>query len=260
MTLTDDQLAQWQRDGFFFIENVLSPDEIERVNSEAQALTGEKRKEIVFEKDGSTLRSIFNMHEYNDLFGRLVRHPKLIEPAMQLLDSQVYVFQIVLNFKAPLRGEWWPWHQDYPTYHNDDGIPAPRMVNVLLFLDEVTEFNGPLMVVPGSHKEDFPLPDVSQKSQSYPGRWLDEEYAGQSAGSHGIVAPKGPAGSVIFAHTNIVHGSGPNMSPWGRSMISLTLNSVENKGTSSRRPGFIVPTTFAPIEPLSADCLARAAA
>ena len=129
------------------------------------------------------------------------------------------------------------------------------MVNVLLFVEESNEFNGPLMVIPGSHGKTFPLPDISTMGTSYPGRWLPAKVAGELAAARGIVAPKGPPGSVVFAHTNLVHGSGPNMSPWGRGMISLTLNSVDNKSTGSRRPDFIVPSDQRPIEPLAEDCL-----
>ena len=45
------------------------------------------------------------------------------------------------------------------------------------------------------------------------------------------------------------------MSPWGRALISLTLNSVDNAITVSRRPDYIVPRDFTPITPLRDDCL-----
>jgi len=31
-------------------------------------------------------------------------------------------------------------------------MPEARAMNVAIFLDEVNEFNGPLMLIPGSHK------------------------------------------------------------------------------------------------------------
>lgn len=255
MELSREQVRKFEERGFLFVPGLLSEEEMAIVRAELPGITAGDRPELVYEKDGTTLRSLFNMHAYNDVFARLVRHPKLVEPAGQLVGGPVYIFQIVLNFKKAMTGDHWPWHQDYPTYHFDDGIPEPRMVNVLLFVEESNEFNGPLMLVPGSHEKTLPLPDISTMGTSYPGRWLDGKVAGELAAAGGIVAPKGPPGSVIFAHTNIVHGSGPNMSPWGRGLISLTLNSVENKSTGSRRPDFIVPSDQGPIEPLAEDCL-----
>ena len=64
---------------------------------------------------------------------------------------------------------------------------------------------------------------------------------------------------MIFAHTNIIRGSGPNMSPWDRALMSLTLNSVENKTVKkSVRPDYIVMDDFTPVEPLADDCLVSA--
>src|SRR3546814_12639500 len=97
--------------------------------------------------------------------------------------------------------------------HADDGMRAPNLINCLIFMDEVSEYNGPLMLVPGSHKVNFPLPELDTTTTSYPGRWTPTEWIADLAKKNGITAPKGPPGSVIFAHTNIVHGSPPNMSP-----------------------------------------------
>jgi ectoine hydroxylase len=224
----------------------------------ARALDGivqRKRPEIVTEKDGTTLRSVFNMQAYDEAFARLVRHPKILGSVADLLGEPVYVFQMVLNFKAGFAGDEWPWHQDYPTYHFDDGMPEPKVVNTLIFVEEVNEFNAPLMLIPGSHMREFPLPEINTSQTSYPARWLPVEHVGPIARERGIVAPKGPAGSVIFAHTNIVHGSGRNYSPWRRALISLTINAVSNATQSSCRPDHIVPSDRTPLVPLGEDCL-----
>jgi ectoine hydroxylase len=250
MQLTDNEMMEYRKNGFLYFPNLLSKREIEIINAELPSMLAPERREIVYESDEKTPRSIFNMHQYNPIYAKLVRHPKLIKPAMQLVANSVYVFQIIQNFKMPLKGEWWPWHQDYPTYHHDDGIPEPRMINVLIFLDEVNEFNGPLMLIPGSHQENFPVPEVTAKQASYKARYMDEEnVASVMQKYHAIVAPKGPAGSVIFMHTNMVHGSAHNMSAWGRTVISLTLNAIENKSTGSRRPDYMAPPATTPVEP-----------
>ncbi len=258
MRLTQKQVGTWRRDGFLFIEGLLSAQEMAVVRAELPALLALRRQEVVLEKDGQTVRSLLNLHLYNAVFEALVRHPGLIEPTMQLLESEVYIFESILNMKHAFTGDVWQWHQDYPIYHADDGMRAPRVVNVLLFIDEVSEFNGPLMLIPGTHEETFELPEVDRTTTSYPLRSLDHGTIAQHARARGIAAPKGPAGSVIFAHTNIIHGSGPNMSPWGRALLSLTLNSVENKTVGkSVRPNYIVLDDFTAVEPLAEDCLLK---
>ncbi len=73
----------------------------------------------------------------------------------------------------------------------------------------------------------------------------------------GIVAPKGRAGSVVFTHCNLVHGSAPNMSPFNRALAIVTYNSVENAllPVESPRPEFLVSRQFDPITPVAEDAL-----
>src|SRR3546814_15732801 len=58
----------------------------------------------------------------------------------------------LINGKNAFDGDVWQWHQDYGTWLNDDLMPSPRAMNVAIFLDEVNEYNGPLMFIPGSHR------------------------------------------------------------------------------------------------------------
>jgi ectoine hydroxylase len=72
---------------------------------------------------------------------------------MQILGTSVYIHQHSINAKVALEGDVFRWHQD-STYHKEqDGILRSNLVVSMVFLDEVNEFNGPLMIIPGSHKE-----------------------------------------------------------------------------------------------------------
>ena len=252
MDFDRDQLEAYEQDGFVFMPGALPPARAEAAMAAAPPLFDLDRPEVIREKDGQTVRSLMNVHRFCPEIDRLIRHPAIIGPVEQILNSQVYIFQCALNLKRPFTGDVWQWHQDFPTYLYDDGMPGDRLVNVLVFLEEVNEFNGPLMIVPGSHREHAHRRDVDASTTSYPLRALDLETVGRLAGDRGIAAPKGPPGSLIFAHTNFIHGSAPNMSPWGRAVISLTLNSVENRHRGSRRPNWVVMEDFTPVTPLEA--------
>jgi len=251
--LSEQRIREYRTEGFTFLPGLLSEREIAPVIERVKRLCGERRREVILEKDGKTVRSLMNVHRFDDLIGRFVRHPTLIHAARQLVESEVYIFQSIFNLKWAFTGDVWPWHQDYPTYMEDDGMPSPRAVNVLVFLEDVTEFNGPLMFIPGSHEAQPRVTSLDTEKTSYPARWTSSDFVDAQARSHGIAAPKGPPGSVVFAHTNILHGSGPNMSPWGRAMLSLTLNSVENRHKGSRRPDWVVLNDFTPVVPLGSS-------
>ena len=247
LRLDPEQVRAYADDGHVFVPGLLPRECAESALAAALPLFESERPEVIREKDGVTVRSLMNVHRFCPVIDTLIRHPRIVGPVEQLLGSPAYVFQCVLNLKRPFTGDVWQWHQDFPTYLHDDGVPEDRLVNVLVFLEEVSSFNGPLMIIPGSHRSAAYHRDVDSTTTSYPIRALDTDTVGALARERGIVAPQGAPGSAIFAHTNCVHASGPNMSPWGRAVISLTLNSIENRHTGSRRPDWVVMDDFRPV-------------
>ncbi len=258
--MVQDLIADYVGDGFAFRPGMLSSTEAGvLVHETERLLLGEHRADqFVLEKDGSTVRTIVNPHLYSEVFNRLVSHPTLLTAAQELLDDEVYVFQLGVNNKASFSGDVWFWHQDYPGYHHDDHIPSPRMVNTLIFLDEVNSLNGPLMLVPGSHHHVAQTPEVSDKGTSYSFRYADVETVTELVSKAGIVAPNGPAGSVVFMNVNTLHGSTANLSPWPRRLITMTYNAMSNKATSpSTRAKHIVydDRDLVALVPMHATCL-----
>src|SRR5690606_32651992 len=96
------------------------------------------------------------------------------------------------------------------------------------------EFNGPLMVVPGSHKTyigcvgETPSDNYQQSLRSQEIGTPDVQSLQKVVDEGGIVAPKGPAGGVVFFDCNIMHASVENLSPYPRSNGFFVYNSVEN--------------------------------
>ena len=90
---------------------------------------------------------------------------------------------------------------------------------------------------------------------SYPLWTLDHETVARLVEEGGLVAPKGPAGSVLMFHGCLVHGSPSNLSPWNRTIVYLTLCHVDNHIRRFQRPEWIAHRDFRPIESLPDDCL-----
>ena len=258
MRLSDTQLAQFRETGYLFLADHLSPDEVAILRQEASRLYELERPEVWREENGAP-RTAFAAHTYSEPFRRLAAHPRLVEPVMQILDGRVYMHQFKVNAKAAFDGALWQWHQDYGTWSRDDLMPEPRAMNIALFLDEVTSVNGPLMLIPGSHRAGVFEAGHDLESTSYPLWTLDRETVTRLAEQGGIVAPTGAAGSVLMFHCNLVHASPSNISPWGRTIVYLSLCEVTNHIRRFKRPEWIAHRDFAPIEPLADDCLSRLA-
>ena len=107
MRLSDAQLQQYDHEGWLFLPGVFGEDEAGMMLDEAHKIYAMDRQEVIREKDGKTARTAFAAHTYDDVFGRLARHPRLIHPIEQVLGDKLYVHQFKLNAKAAFDGDQW---------------------------------------------------------------------------------------------------------------------------------------------------------
>lgn len=255
MRLTSEKLEEFDHEGYLFLPEVFSAPETAVLNREAHRVFAMERKEVVREKDGKTARTAFAAQDYNEGFRRLGRHPRLLEPVRQILDGDVYMHQFKVNAKAAFNGDIWQWHQDYGIWSRDDLMPDARAMNIALFVEDVTEFNGALMFIPRSHKGGVIEAVHDVQTTSYPLWTIDDETITRLVDEGGIVSPKGKAGSIVMFHSNLVHGSPSNMSPFDRTIVYLSLCHVDNHIRQYKRPEWVAQRDFAPLESLADDCL-----
>ncbi|HZZ95359.1 MAG TPA: phytanoyl-CoA dioxygenase family protein [Usitatibacter sp.] len=255
MKLTPEQLAQFDRDGYLFFPGLFKPAEIKSLTDEVPRLYAMQRPENVREKGSDAVRTNFAAHLYSEPFARLARHPRMVDPVVQMFGEPVYMHQFKINGKMAFDGDVWQWHQDYGTWMNDDLMPEARAMNVAIFLDEVNEFNGPLMFIPGSHRQGAIAASHDTSTTSYPLWTIGKDTITQLVANGGIVAPKGPPGSMILFHGCLVHASTSNLSPWNRVSVYLSLCAVSNHIRRFKRPEYIAHRDFTPIATLPDDCL-----
>jgi len=257
VSLTEDQQQEFDRNGYLMLPSLFSAEEIALLQAQLPHLFSDDDPANIREKDGGPVRTAMGLHQRNDIFDKLSRHPRLVVPARQLTGSALalYIQQVKVNVKAAFKGETWQWHYDFATHHHDDGVPQPLALNLHVFLDEVNEFNGPLYFIPGSHKHGAADVFHDTLSTSYPLWVVHEETVSKLVADAGIVSATGPAGTVLIFGDLMVHGSPSNMSPWDRSIYSLILNPVTNAQTKFSRPDYKHHKDFTTVTPLSDDCL-----
>lgn len=261
MKLTQDQIQKYEEEGMLFLPNYFSETEVSILRQELLLLP-DKLPGRMMENDKQTVRALHGVHIHNKNFQSLVQHPLLLEPAQQILRDSVYLYQFKINMKAAFTGDMWPWHQDYAFWYQEDGMPEPRTVSAAIFLDEVNHFNGPLYLICGSHKEGLIKSEVH--SSTVGGEevgWetnvsanlkycLDNATITRLVKKGDIIAPVGCTGSVLFFHSNIAHGSVPNISPYPRRLIIITYNSIKNIPLyyNKQRPEFLVSRDYTPLQ------------
>ena len=259
--LDREQVGAFESDGFLGLDRVFDTSRVAAWREEAERLRRDPdlagRAEVITEPGSGVVRSIFRIHDISPVFSELARDPLLLETARFILGGDVYIHQSRLNYKPAFKGREFYWHSDFETSHVEDGMPRMRAVSVSVTLSENSHLNGPLMLIPGSHKTYISCvgrtPDqhykTSLKQQEY--GVPDETSVAEMARAGGVMAPTGRAGSVVIFDCNTMHGSNSNITPFPRTNAFFVYNAcgnalVEPYGERDARPEFIAGRNFTP--------------
>ena len=211
--LSQEQVATYHRDGFLRIDNALRPDVLARVRAwvdnvvaGAKGLAAPNEVydlEDTHTPDNPRVRRIKDPVARDPLFWDVIRDRDVIGPITQLIGPNIRLYGSKLNLKSAGYGAPVEWHQDWAFYPhtNDDGLAVGIM------LDDVTEENGPLMVLPGSHRG----PVLSHHNDE--GIFIGGiEDAAHKLDLSQAVQIHGRAGSMSVHHVRAIHGSALNLS------------------------------------------------
>ena len=252
--ISREQTDQFDRDGYLVLDDIFSDAEVAYLQGAAGTLLGDPdaldAETIIAEPQSKEIRSIFELHRQSDVMARLAADARLSNVARFLLGDDVYVHQSRLNYKPGFKGKEFYWHSDFETWHVEDGMPRMRALSMSILLAENGPNNGPLMVLPGSHRsflscvgetpENHYLSSLKKQEYGVP----DEDSLAEIAHEQGIAAPTGKPGTVIIFDCNLMHGSNGNITPFPRSNAFFVYNAVSNQlqapfGVERPRPRFL---------------------
>ena len=218
--ISDAQVAQYRRDGFIVVPDLLEEAELaemHRVIAEliAGAAHVEAHTDVYDLEPGHTqqaprVRRIKTPHKVHPVFDRAIRKPAVIAVLQALLGPDIRLHGSKLNMKSARYGSPVEWHQDWAFYpHTNDDLLA-----VGVMLDDMTPENGPLLVVPGTHQG----PVWSHHGED--GRFCGAVDPAEIASEIERAVPlTGKAGSMSFHHVRLLHGSALNTSERPRKLL-----------------------------------------
>ncbi|WP_111414704.1 ectoine hydroxylase [Billgrantia lactosivorans] len=264
--LSEEQVREYEEKGFLSFEGFFDREEMEAFIQELRDYEEDDDLKLsegtILEPGRQEIRSIFGIHEISERFSRLTRDPRLLAMVEQLLGKGVYIHQSRINYKPGFKGKGFDWHSDFETWHSEDGMPRMRSLSCSIVLTDNGEFNGPLMLIPGSHQ--YFVPCVGRTPTDNYKESLKSQDVGVPDNASlrelmlkgDIEAPKGPAGTLVMFECNTMHGSNINMSCWPRSNLFFVYNSVDNGLLNPfcgnrPRPEFLANRTdWDPLEPV----------
>jgi len=217
--LTDAQIAQYQRDGYVLLPEVLSPEQLAQVRKVTDDYVEGSRKvtnhDSVYDLEPGhsaeqpRVRRIKHPHKQHAAYADLVKHPKIVGALRDLWGPNIRFHSSKLNLKSAGFGSPIEWHQDWAFYpHTNDDLAA-----VGIMLDDCELENGPLLIMPGSHRGQI-------HDHHYEGRFCGAINPATSGIDFASAVPlTGKAGSVTVHHVRAVHGSAPNLSSNDRRLL-----------------------------------------
>jgi len=263
--LSNDQRAQFERDGYIVIPGFKSLEEIAALRQRAAEIVNEfdpnqnrtiftTRNQVTatdeyFLRSDNTIRCFFEeeafdadgnlrqdkslsinkighaLHDLDPVFERFSRDPKLAAVAQDLGLKDAKVWQSMYIFKQPGIGGEVRWHQDATFFET-----TPISVTTFWFaLEDATIDNGCLWVEPGGHRGPMRERFVRNGDDIKMEKLDSTPWPDDSV----AVPLEAKAGSLVCFHGLLPHYSAPNRSPVSRH--AYTLHATDGTTTYSPR-------------------------
>lgn len=232
--LTQAQIQQFQDQGYLLLENAIDATQIDSIQTqfaewveesksqtEAYGITKDGRPRFDVEVDHSSehpaLRRVASPTELSETCLNIVRNSAASQAVVDSMGPNIRFHHSKFNSKLPKTSTVVKWHQDFTfePHSNDD------TVTVLIFVDEVTLENGPLLLAPGSNKGELHS------------LWHDGVFTGamsdEAAAKFEKVAVPcvGKAGSACLMSGRVAHASRANQSDAARTLFIYCLTAAD---------------------------------
>ena len=218
--LNDAQISQYRDHGYVVVEDVLEPETLRQLRTVTEAVVASAAGltehtdildlEASHRPDAPRVRRIKRPHLAHPFYRELAAHSRIMAALEPLIGANIRLRAGgKVNMKSAAYGSPVEWHQDWAFYpHTNQDVLA-----VGILLDDMDPDNGPVLVLPGSHK----------------GPVYDHHSFGAFCGAIDIARSgldvsharplHGRAGSITIHHARLVHGSGMNASARERRLL-----------------------------------------
>jgi len=240
--LTDEQRAAFERDGFLVYGPMLGAEEVEMLRERLDAMaSGEHpasdrlgiRLEAEAERGGLSdvlprdrVWQVIGATRHDECFAAHARNPVILDVVQELLGTEdLKLFTDQALMKPAFHGSEVSWHQDSAYWTS---IDPPALVSCWTALDPVTEENGCVRMIPGSHRSGV----IPHRREVF----LHAEGIDITRAVPVIL----PLGGCSFHHSCTVHGSGPNRTPHRRRGFVTSYMRADSRwrGDPAKKPEF----------------------
>ncbi|MCG8598589.1 MAG: phytanoyl-CoA dioxygenase family protein [Verrucomicrobiales bacterium] len=203
---------KYREDGVIRVRGLFETSEVEAFRRELERfiredLPGLPADACTYEEDGTTVRNLWRLEVHHPEFAQSVLRDDLVGLVGKLVNGTPQLAAVETFNKAARVGSAVPWHQDNAYFCRR---PAD-MLTVWIALDPVTEMNGPVFYIKGSHREGMQatvpsgVAGNSMGLRDLPAVPVEEQFKG-------LLNP----GDALIHHCETLHRSEPNRSDQSR--------------------------------------------
>lgn len=186
--LTSSEKQQLEEQGFLAFPGFLSPEQVAAFNARVEELFATEGDSAGSEfKTEPGARRIANAVDKGELFEAVIETPEVLEAIAVVLGPDFKLSSLNIRSANPHNGCAQPLHVDSGALPDEKGN---SVCNSVWMLDDFTEHNGALRVVPGSHKW-MRIPEPGAKPE-------------------GEMLVTGKAGTVVVMNAHMWHGGSEN--------------------------------------------------
>ncbi len=233
---------EYERDGVVRIREFLTAAEVAELRAELDRyirddLASKPADAATREADGVTVRNLWRLEQHNAKLRAFAEREDIRALVAPLVRGEP-VLAAVETFNKPARiGSGVPYHQDNAYFCQ----APPDMLTVWIAIDPVTEANGPVFFVKGSHR----LGALPTKPSGVRGNSIGMAEPPSMPASEQFCALLAPGDATIH-HCNTIHHSAPNTTEQSRLGFLLVYRGSHTQTDPSLKAVYAAAATATP--------------
>ena len=225
--LKKDKIIEFKKKGYLLVNKLINKKELKLISSRLKYLAKKQKDGRGLSEPGTKKSLVHSLHR-DKILKKIIEEKKWFKDISCVLLNSNNIF--TWNAKSNLKHKWVGsveyYHQDY-IYWKGLGFKSSNMLNCMIFIDDHSHFNAGLWVFPGTHKKMYRhekfLNINSLQKYFVPPKVLNKINKKKPA-----VPIKAKAGSCLFFHSKLIHGSSHNISPMDRKILLYDISSFED--------------------------------
>ncbi len=218
---------QFKKNGYVLVRNLLDKKELKSISTRLKFLEKKQKKGRGLSEPGTKKSLIHSLHK-DDKLKKIIEEKNWFKNiSCDLLKCKtIFTWNAKSNLKHRWIGSVEYYHQDY-IYWKGLGFKSSNMLNCMIFVDDHQHLNGGLWIFPGTHRKMYKH-EKFLNINSLQKYFVQPKILNKLAKKNPPVSINAKAGSCLFFHSRIIHGSSHNISPNNRRILLYDISNLED--------------------------------